>query len=243
MTAVAEPTAAEPTAEIGKARRRKEDAHLITGRTRWTDNITLPGMQHIAVLRSPMAHARIISIDTGAAKSAPGVVGAWTGEDLSEQGGLPCAWPITPDMKSPVHNPVAVGTVKHAGEIVAVVAARSKAEAVDAVELIDVEYDALPVVTDMNAALADGATLIHPDLETNRNAVWVFDSGQAGTGGNVEEALTDRRGRRRPDRRRAHLPAATPAPGVHGAAVDGGGPDRRWRGHVVVDAGPAHPAS
>ena len=189
MTAVAEPTAAAPAAEIGKARRRKEDAHLITGRTRWTDNITLPGMQHIAVLRSPMAHATIVSIDTSAAKSAAGVVGVWTGEELTEQGGLPCAWPITADMKSPVHNPVAVGTVKHAGEIVAVVAARSKAEAVDAVELIDVEYDALPVVTDMEAALADGATLIHPELETNRNAVWVFDSGQAGTGGNVEEAL------------------------------------------------------
>jgi carbon-monoxide dehydrogenase large subunit len=189
MTAVAEPTAAAPAAEIGKARRRKEDAHLITGRTRWTDNIALPGMQHIAVLRSPMAHATIVSIDTTGAKSAPGVVGVWTGEELTEQGGLPCAWPITPDMKSPLHNPVAVGAVKHAGEIVAVVAARSKAEAVDAVELIDVEYDALPVVTDMEAALADGATIIHPELETNRNAVWVFDSGQAGTGGNIEEVL------------------------------------------------------
>jgi carbon-monoxide dehydrogenase large subunit len=182
-------TAEAPVAEIGKARRRKEDAHLITGRTRWTDNITLPGMQHIAVLRSPMAHATIVSIDTAEARSAPGVVGVWTGADLAEQGGLPCAWPITPDMKSPVHNPVAVGTVKHAGEIVAVVAARTKAEAVDAVELIAVEYDALPVVTDMEAALADGATIIHPDLGTNRNAVWVFDSGEAGTGGSARDAL------------------------------------------------------
>ncbi len=179
----------EPTAEIGKARKRKEDAHLITGRTRWTDNITLPGMQHIAVLRSPMAHATIASIDTAAAKAAPGVVGVWTGADLTEQGGLPCAWPITADMKSPLHNPVAVGTVKHAGEIVAVVAARTKAEAVDAVELIEVDYSALPVVTDMEDALAEGATLVHPDLETNRNAVWVFDSGQAGTGGDIEAAV------------------------------------------------------
>lgn len=176
-------------AEIGRARRRKEDAHLITGRTSWTDNLTLPGMAHLAVLRSPMAHATISSIDTAGAKDAPGVLGVWTGADLTEQGGLPCAWPITADMKSPLHNPVAVGTVKHAGEIVAVVAARTKAEAVDAVELIDVEYQALPVVTDMLTAIADGATLVHEDLGTNTNAVWVFDSGEAGTGGSAAEAL------------------------------------------------------
>ena len=183
----------EPTAEIGKARKRKEDAHLITGRTRWTDNITLPGMLHLAMLRSPMAHATITSIDCTEAKAARGVVGVWTGADLTEQGGLPCAWPITEDMKSPTHLPVAVGAVKHAGEIVAVVAARTKADAVDAVELIEIEYAALPVVTDMNAALAEGATLVHPELETNRNAVWVFDSGQAGTGGDIESAIASAR--------------------------------------------------
>ena len=66
MTATAEP-------EIGKARVRKEDEHLITGRTRWTDNIVLPGLQHIAILRSPVAHARITAIDTNAARSMPGV--------------------------------------------------------------------------------------------------------------------------------------------------------------------------
>ena len=87
-------------AEIGNARRRKEDAHLITGRTRWTDNIVLPGMVHIAVLRSPVAAGDITSVDVSAAREARGVVGAWSGADFAEQGGLPCAWPITPDMKS-----------------------------------------------------------------------------------------------------------------------------------------------
>ena len=67
MTATVEP-------EVGKARLRKEDARLITGRTRWTDNISLPGMLHLAVLRSPVAHARIAKIDTSEAKSKPGVV-------------------------------------------------------------------------------------------------------------------------------------------------------------------------
>ena len=176
-------------AEIGNARRRKEDAHLITGRTRWTDNIVLPGMVHIAVLRSPVAAGDITSVDVSAAREARGVVGAWSGADFAEQGGLPCAWPITPDMKSPLHNPVAVGKVKHAGEIVAVVAARSKAEAVDAVEQIAIEYAPTDPVLDMNAALAQGATLVHPDLETNRNALWQFDSGAAGTGGDAAAAI------------------------------------------------------
>lgn len=183
------PAPAAPTGEIGAARRRKEDAHLITGRTRWTDNIVLPGMVHIAVLRSPVAAGDITSLDVSAARQAPGVLGAWSGSDLSEQGGLPCAWPITADMKSPLHNPVAVGAVKHAGEIVAVVAARSKAEAVDAVEQIAVEYAPAEPVLDMAAALADGARLVHPDLETNRNALWQFDSAAAGTGGDAAAAI------------------------------------------------------
>jgi aerobic carbon-monoxide dehydrogenase large subunit len=189
VTTVEDAPTQAPNREIGTARRRKEDAHLITGRTRWTDNIALPGMVHIAVVRSPIAHGTITSVDTSAALDAPGVFGAWSGADLSEQGGLPCAWPITADMKSPMHLPVAVKTVNHAGEIVAVVAARTKAEAVDAAELISVDYAELPVVTDMLAALAEGATLVHEELGTNTNAVWAFDSAGAGTGGSVDDAF------------------------------------------------------
>lgn len=176
-------------AEIGNARLRKEDAHLITGRTRWTDNIVLPGMVHIAVLRSPIASGDIENISVEAAREAPGVVGAWAGTDFSEQGGLPCAWPITPDMKAPLHNPVAVGAVKHAGEIVAVVAARTKAEAVDALELITVDYEPIDPVLDMAAAIADGARVVHSELGTNTSAVWQFDAGAAGTGGDVVAAI------------------------------------------------------
>src|SRR6478752_3791624 len=119
MTATAEP-------EIGKARTRKEDEHLVTGRTRWTDNLVLPGMQHLAILRSPFAHARITGVDTAAAREMPGVVAVLTGADLAdEQGSLPCAWPITPDMKSPPAPSLAVDGVNFAGEAVAVVVARS----------------------------------------------------------------------------------------------------------------------
>ncbi|HJT04086.1 MAG TPA: xanthine dehydrogenase family protein molybdopterin-binding subunit [Pseudonocardiaceae bacterium] len=186
-------TATQPvTGELGKARRRKEDARLITGRTRWTDNITLPGMLHMAVVRSPLAHAKITAINTDAARELPGVLGVFTATDLGADSiSLPCAWQITPDMKSPKAPPLAVDTVHFAGEGVAVVVARDAASAADAVSAVEVDYDELPPVLDMEAALADGATLVHPDLGTNRNALWVFDSAEAGSGGDVEQAIRD----------------------------------------------------
>jgi carbon-monoxide dehydrogenase large subunit len=184
-------TTAEPTGqEIGKSRLRKEDDRLITGRTRWTDNMTLNGMLHMAILRSPVAHATITHIDTSAATALPGVVAVFTGADFAdEQGSLPCAWPITPDMKSPPALSVAVDTVHFAGEAVAIVVARTAYEAADAVTAVDVDYSDLPVVLDMPTAIADGADLVHPDLGTNSSATWVFDSGEAGTGGDVEQAI------------------------------------------------------
>jgi carbon-monoxide dehydrogenase large subunit len=190
MTATQE----RPAAEIGKDRRRKEDQRLITGRTRWTDNLTLPGMLHLAMVRSPFAHAKITSIDVSAAKDAPNVVDVLTGADFGEELGV-CinAWPITPDQVTPVHSPMPADRVAFAGEIVAVVVARSQAEARDAAELVDVEYDELPAALDLRAAVEDGAPLAHPDLGTNKSALWVFDSQEAGTGGDVEEAIAKAR--------------------------------------------------
>jgi carbon-monoxide dehydrogenase large subunit len=186
MTATIEP-------EVGKARARKEDARLITGRTRWTDNIVLPGMLHIAVLRSPFAHARINSVDVSAARGMPGVTAVYTAADLDPEGtiGMPCAWPVTPDMKHPRRPVLAADQVNFAGEGVAAVVARSAAEARDALEAIDVDYEELPVVLGLENALAEGAPLVHEELGTNRNALWVFDSAEAGTGGSVEEAIQE----------------------------------------------------
>ncbi|PRX47183.1 carbon-monoxide dehydrogenase large subunit [Prauserella shujinwangii] len=186
MTSTLEP-------EVGRARLRKEDARLITGRTRWTDNFTLPGLVHLAVLRSTEAHAKIVSIDTSAAKEMPGVLAVYTADDLDPEGsiGMPCAWPITPDMASPRRPVLAQGEVNFAGEGVAVVVARSAAEAEDALASIDVEYEDLPVVLGLENALAEGAPLVHEDLGTNRNAVWKFDSGEAGSGGDVEQAIAE----------------------------------------------------
>ncbi|MGB8960492.1 MAG: molybdopterin cofactor-binding domain-containing protein [Pseudonocardiaceae bacterium] len=179
-------------AEFGRARKRKEDARLITGRTRWTDNITLPGMLHLAVVRSPLAHAKITKINADAARRMPGVHGVFTAADLDAEGiSLPCAWPITADMKSPQSPPLAVDTVHFAGEGVAIVVARDAASARDAADAVEVDYDPMEPVLDMEAALADGATLVHPELGTNRNALWIFDSAAAGSGSNVADAIRD----------------------------------------------------
>ncbi len=182
-----------PVAEIGRDRRRKEDQRLITGRTRWTDNLSLPGMLHLAMVRSPFAHATIKSIDTTAANQMTNVVDVFTGKDFGEELGV-CinAWPITPDQVTPTHSPMPADRVAFAGEIVAVVVARSAAEARDAAELVDVEYDELPAALDLKESAAD-TVLAHPDLGTNKSALWVFDSKEAGTGGDVEEAIAKAR--------------------------------------------------
>ncbi|GAA1759205.1 molybdopterin-dependent oxidoreductase [Nocardioides hankookensis] len=179
--------------EIGRDRRRKEDQRLITGRTRWTDNIVLPGMLHLAMVRSPFAHATITSIDTSAAKAATNVVDVLSGADFGEElGAIINAWPITPDQVTPPHSPMPADRVAFAGEIVAVVVARSAAEARDAAELVEVEYDELPAALDLKKSAAD-EVIAHPDLGTNKSALWVFDSSEAGTGGNVEDAIAKAR--------------------------------------------------
>lgn len=188
MTATAE-NGVRP--EIGAARLRKEDAHLITGRSRFTDNMVLPGMLHLAMVRSPFAHAKITNIDVSAAQASPGVMAVLTGADVAaEQGSLPNAWPVTPDQKAPAHPSIAVDEVAFSGEIVAVIIARSVAAARDAVELVDVDYDELPVVMDLEEAATD-KVLAHTTLESNKSATWVFDSAEAGTGTSTTEALAN----------------------------------------------------
>jgi len=191
MTAVDERPA--ESAEIGKARRRKEDQRLITGRTKWTDNIVLPGMLHLAMVRSPFAHAKVTSIDTEAAKGATNVVAVYTAADFPDgMGACANAWPITPEQVTPDHLPMVTEHVACAGEIVAVVVARSAAAARDAAELVDVDYEELPAVLDAKEALKD-EVLAHPDKGTNKSAFWRLDSAEAGTGGSVDEAIAKAR--------------------------------------------------
>jgi carbon-monoxide dehydrogenase large subunit len=169
----------DATRELGRGRRRKEDAKLVTGQTMWSDNIVLPGLLHMAVLRSPMAHARIVSVDVSAALAMPGVIAAYSGADLADvQGSLPCAWPVTADMVHPDHHPLAVDEVRYSGDGVAVVIARDRYAAADALEAIAVEYDQLPAIVDMEAAIADGSPLVHADKGTNTCFVWPFAGGE-----------------------------------------------------------------
>src|SRR6202789_1265249 len=146
MTAPAETAeAAEaPAAEFWRPRLRKEDARLITGQTNWADNIRLPGMLHVAFLRSPYAHARITSVNVSAARSEPGVIAAYSGADFAAgEGSLPCAWPVTPDIVIPAHPPMAVDEVRYAGEAVACVVARDRYAAADALPAIEIDYEPL----------------------------------------------------------------------------------------------------
>jgi aerobic carbon-monoxide dehydrogenase large subunit len=192
MTVTEDAATLAPAKEVGQPRKRKEDARLITGKTTWTDNMSLPGMLHIAVVRSPVAHARITNLDVTAAKAAPGVVEVFTGRDLAEeQGSIPCAWPVTPDMVNPGHPSIAVDSVNHVGEAVALIVARSKVAAQDAVELVDIDYDVLPPVLHMEEAVKDGANLVHDGLSSNTSYHFVFDGGEAGTAADTEQAFAD----------------------------------------------------
>ena len=161
------------TGVVGSRRLRKEDPELLTGEARFIDDIHVTGALWVACVRSPHAHARIRSIDVGAALGAPGVVGAYTGSDLQTlwASPLPCAWPVTAEMKNPAHLPVAVGKANHVGDAVAVVVAESRYAAADAAELVVVDYEPLPAVVELEDALAD-RVVIHDELGTNTSYVW-----------------------------------------------------------------------
>ncbi|HET9898887.1 MAG TPA: xanthine dehydrogenase family protein molybdopterin-binding subunit [Streptosporangiaceae bacterium] len=172
MTATAE----QQTPELGKARRRKEDARLLTGQTNWTDNIVLPGMLHMAFVRSPHAHARITAVDLSEVRKLPGVVAAFSGQDLAaEQGSLPCAWPVTEDIVIPNHPPMAVDEVRYVGEAVAAVVARDRYTAADALALVDVSYEQLEPVLDIRTALEEDSPKVHE--AGNKSYEWVFANG------------------------------------------------------------------
>ena len=153
---------APPVTELGRARPRKEDARLVTGKTNWTDNIVLPGLLHVAYVRSPFAHARINRVDVSGALRVPGVVAAFSGADFGdEQGSLPCAWPVTPDIVIPAHPPMATEEVRYVGEAVACVVARDRYTAADALAEVDVDYDPLPPVLDIRTALDASSPRVH----------------------------------------------------------------------------------
>jgi carbon-monoxide dehydrogenase large subunit len=164
---------------VGQAVLRKEDARLLRGQGSYVDNLTATGTAYAYIVRSPYAHARINRVDVSAAAGAPGVVGVYTGADLEEAwaGGLPCFWPVSDDIKMVKHLPLATDRARYAGDGVAVVIAESRAAAKDAAELVEVDYEPLPAVTDVEAALAEGAPLVHDDAPGNSAYTWELVTG------------------------------------------------------------------
>ena len=179
-----------PNTVLGTRLLRREDPALLTGEAKYCNDLNLPGALHLALVRSPYAHARIRSVDLSAALAAPGVVAAYSGADLAGMWAspMPSAWAVTPDMKNPAHYPLAVGKACYVGDGVACVLATSETAARDAVELIDVQYEPLPAVVDLEDALSD-RVVIHDELGTNKSYTW--DLKIEGTEGQVAQAFAD----------------------------------------------------
>ena len=172
---------------FGSGIRRREDPRLITGAATYTDDVQLPGMVHAAMLRSPHAHAKINGIDTAAAAEAPGVLAVYTGADTDGVlNPIPCAWlPPDCDIKAVAHPAIAKDVVRYQGDAVAVVVAESRYQAEDALELIKVDYEILPVVVNPEAAMQPGAPQLHEDAPNNQAFHWVA------AGGDTDAAFAD----------------------------------------------------
>ena len=233
-----------PAVQRGRqaARRRKEDQRLITGRTRWTDNITLPGMLHLAMVRSPFAHAKITAIDTTAARRRRRSVSpSLTGEDLKDiQGVIITAWPITADQKTPDAPARWPSTTwpAPARSSPSSSPGRPPRPATPRSSSTSTTRSCRPVL-DLKEAAAD-TVLAHPDLGTNRapSGSWTRPS-------RAPAATSTRRSpkaRERRHRHRARVPPAAAHPRLHGAPVDRRRPHRGADDHVVGHPGAAHPA-
>jgi len=158
------------TTMIGAKIHRREDPRLVSGHGRYVDNMVRPGMLHMAVVRSPQAHARIKSIDLAAAKKAPGVSAVFTFADFKDHiaGGIPVTASFVAEKKQvPNQFPIAHDEVVYQGEPVAVVLADERYQAADAAALVDVEYDALPAVMDMEKAMEAGSPKAHSGAADN----------------------------------------------------------------------------
>jgi len=164
---------------VGQSVKRKEDAELITGQGRYTEDISIPGMLWMSVVRSPFANARIRSVDLSKARVMDGVVAAFSGKDLAGDWAAPMlmAWPVTEDIKNPPHWPLTQDIARYQGDGVAVVVAESRAAAADAAEAVEVDYEPLDPAVDMEAAIADGAPLVHEDIGTNKSYTWTLTNG------------------------------------------------------------------
>ncbi|WP_322497143.1 xanthine dehydrogenase family protein molybdopterin-binding subunit [Chloroflexus sp.] len=158
---------------VGRALKRREDPKLITGHGNYLDDIKLPGMLHIALVRSPHAHAKIVSIDASKALAMPGVVAVFTGKDMLDINPMPAAWPAAGVKNYPVPpRALAVDKVALVGDPVAMVVAEDRYTARDAADAVEVEYEPLPAVVDARKAVEPGAPQIHEAAPNNIVFEW-----------------------------------------------------------------------
>ncbi|MGH2894805.1 MAG: xanthine dehydrogenase family protein molybdopterin-binding subunit, partial [Solirubrobacteraceae bacterium] len=194
MSATTDGAPANGKTHVGQALRRKEDPRLITGRASYVDDINLTGQLWAAWVRSPEAPAKIVSIDTSAAKERDGIVAVYTNEDLDMEAGLPMAWvPPGVTVNTPDHWVLAKGEVKHVGDPVAVVIGDDRYAVVDAAEDVVVEYEPLPVVTDPEKALEEGSPLVHEKFGTNKVCDWSLGGGDLEAGFAEADVIIERR--------------------------------------------------
>ena len=177
-------------APFGKRIKRTEDPRFITGNGNYLDDIKLPSMTHMAILRSPYAHANIRSVDTSKAKAMPGVVAVFTGADIPYNP-LPMAWPAggSAGLQNNVNTPriLATDSVKWSGEGVAAVVAETPEQAFDALEAIAVDYEPLPTVVDAEKATQPGAPQLHENAPNNVVFEWSVGD-KAGTDAAIDGA-------------------------------------------------------
>jgi carbon-monoxide dehydrogenase large subunit len=158
--------------------KRREDPRFIQGRGSYVANLTLPNMVYLAIKRSPYAHAKIKSIDTSKAKALPGVVDVFTGADTAAVGMLPSGWNV-PGIKVPANRVLQTDKVRHVGDRVAMVVAQTPYIAQDALDLIEVDYEPLPAVTDAKKATEAGAPQLHADVPNNISYTWALGDKEA----------------------------------------------------------------
>src|SRR5437868_7464897 len=152
---------------VGRKLKRKEDPRLIQGISHYTDDLKLARMLHCVLVRSPYGHAKVGAIRTDAARAVHGVVGVFTAEDVASIGMVPCAIQM-PDLKVPKHPVLATERVRYVGEPVAVVVAEDLYAARDAAELVEVDYEPLHVITNMEKALGNETSYVHEEFRSNK---------------------------------------------------------------------------
>lgn len=165
---------------VGQSLKRVEDPRFIQGKGGYVANLNLPGMAHVAIKRSPYAHAKIKSVNVEAARQLPGVIGVFTGQDLIDGGvgQLPCGW-LVPNIKVPVRWPIVVDKVRHVGDAVAAVVAENSYIAYDALDLIEVDYEPLPAITGAKKTTEAGAPLVHDEIANNISYTWAIGDKEA----------------------------------------------------------------